>query len=76
MAVLLGLFGWVFNFIKNKELQLNIKALWCTSIAVANIITVQYTGFSESKYIGALVFGYVSFRVWGQDKPNKQIARI
>jgi len=28
---------------------------------------------NEAKYIGALFFGYTSFRVWGDDKPTKEI---
>lgn len=75
IGTILGLCGWFFKYIKHWKSQIYLKALWCIAVAIADIIAVQKSGFTESKYIGALLFGYTSFRIWGEDKPNKQIAQ-
>ena len=69
-GVALGLLGWFFKFIKHWKSCIHLKAIWCIAIAVADLVAVQKSGFSESKFIGALFFGYTSYRVWGEDKPS------
>jgi NhaP-type Na+/H+ or K+/H+ antiporter len=36
----------------------------------------HYTRFEESKYIGIIFFGYFSYQVWGEDKPDKELAKF
>lgn len=40
------------------------------------MLTINYSAFTESNFIGCIMFGYTSFRVWGNDKPDKEMAVI
>ena len=51
-----------------------LKAIWCISVATSFVIAAEKSGWKESKYIAALFFGYTSFRLWGAQKPNTQLA--
>ena len=51
-----------------------MKLVWIVAVDLA-VNTMEYEAQSnEAKYIGALFFGYTSFRVWGDDKPAKEVA--
>lgn len=69
-----GFLSYFFKHINSWKSQLWLKALWCISIAIAFVLAADLTGFKEAKYIAALFFGYVSFRLWGANKPSKELA--
>lgn len=37
--------------------------------AISFVIMEEYAKSHDAKYISALTFGYVLFRVWGNEKP-------
>jgi NhaP-type Na+/H+ or K+/H+ antiporter len=43
-------------------------------LAIALPFGSHYTRFEESKYIGIIFFGYFSYQVWGEEKPDKELA--
>jgi hypothetical protein len=45
-------------------------------IAVLTPIFCNNVGFEESKYIGIIVYGFFCFRVWGNNKPDKELAKF
>lgn len=51
-----------------------MKAFYCMAFAVGDIVATNKSKFSQAKYIAALAFGYVCFRVWKQEKPAKELA--
>lgn len=79
------LFGAVAGFamtIFNKckcdcpKLKMYLKFFVCIFLAVSLPFACYHTRFDESKYIGIIFFGYFSFRVWGQDKPDPELAKF
>ena len=44
------------------------------ALAVILPFACHYTRFDESKYIGIIFYGYFSYGVWGNDKPDKELA--
>lgn len=51
-----------------------IKFLVMATLAIVLPFVCHYTRFDESKYIGIIFFGYFSYQVWGEDKPDKELA--
>ena len=44
--------------------------------AIALIIESELSTMKNGKYIACLSFGYTCYRVWGDNKPTKQIAEL
>jgi len=36
----------------------------------------EYLEIPEAKFVGIIFFGYGCFRVWGEDKPEKQLSTV
>jgi len=70
----MGLAGVVLNYVKNYDLRMWLKFLYCAAFAIACVVGATFSTFTEAKYIGALFFGYTSQRVWKTDKPTKLLA--
>jgi len=70
----LGLFGYFFKFIKHPRVRIYSKLAFCIFGAISFVIIEEYSGTKDTKYMAALFFGYTLFRLWGQDKPAKEIA--
>lgn len=49
------------------------KLIYCITAAILCVVGEEYAGTSDTKYLGALAFGYVSYRVWGDEKPSKHL---
>lgn len=58
------------------KLKLYTKFVICVALGIALPFLCHYTRFDESKYIGIIFFGYFSYRVWGNDKPDPQLANF
>lgn len=71
-----GCLGFIFNKIENESTRLLSKSLWAVMCAVAFVIISEEVGLPDAKYVASLFFGYASYRVWGKDKPNKQLANL
>ena len=71
IAILLGL---SMHFVRNCGKK--IKAVIVLTIAFIVVIMSQVSGFHESKYIAVIVYGYLCFRMWGEDKPEKELAAV
>ena len=79
------LFGAIAGFsmaIFNKctcnmpRLKIWLKFLITLSLAIFLPFATHYTRFEESKYIGIIFFGYFSYRVWGDEKPDMELANF
>lgn len=46
------------------------------SLAILLPFGSHYTRFEESKYIGIIFFGYFSYQAWGEEKPDKELAKF
>lgn len=53
-----------------------VKFVLMLSLAVSLPYLCHYTRFEESKYIGIIFFGYFSYCVWGEEKPDKELANF
>jgi len=73
--------GWVMG-VFNKctcdmpKLKSYGKFVIMLTLAITLPFICHYTRFDESKYIGIIFFGYFSYRVWGEDKPDKELANF
>jgi hypothetical protein len=65
IGVSLGLMGWVFKYIHNKDVRLFVKLIWVISVAIGLTAMEWGAQSNEAKYIAALFFGYTSYRLWG-----------
>jgi hypothetical protein len=68
------LLGWFFKFIKNPKLRMYAKLAYCVVGPMTFVIMEEHSGTKDTKYMAALFFGYTLFRVWGMEKPAKEIA--
>ncbi|CDW72201.1 mitochondrial sodium hydrogen exchanger 9b2 [Stylonychia lemnae] len=69
----LAMVGIVFNKMEHKPLTVNLKMWYCIFCAIFFVVVGEETGFANSKFIASLTFGYCSYRVWGEEKPHKEI---
>lgn len=76
VGVLMGMISMLFNYLPKKQWVMNLKALFCLACAIGFVIAGEKSTFTNSKYIAGLTFGYVCYRVWGEDKPTKETAWI
>lgn len=53
-----------------------LKFFITLSLAILLPFGTHYTRFEESKYIGIIFFGYFSYRVWGEEKPDAELANF
>jgi NhaP-type Na+/H+ or K+/H+ antiporter len=74
IGIAAGFLGWFFKFIRNKKVSIVLKAIWCILWALGFVVGSTKSGYNEAKYTAALCFGYVNNRLWGTEKPAKEIA--
>jgi len=78
LVVGMGL-GWTFKCfhkIKADGTRRMVKLFMVVLVAVAMPIVAEVTTFKESKFVGIIFFGYMCFQVWGEDKPEDELAFI
>ena len=75
-GALIGLTMHGFNKVNNiSEKTKNwAKFVLMLFIAVGTPIFCNAVGFHESKYIGIIVYGFFCFKMWGENKPDKELA--
>ena len=67
----LGLIGWFFNFIAHKPYCMWLKALYVLACSIGPIMGAELVGWTNSKFLGGLFFGYTCYRVWGEEGKPK-----
>lgn len=50
------------------------KFIFCAVSAIGIVLAANLSTFKESKYIGALFFGYALQKIWGDEKPTALLA--
>jgi len=50
-----------------------VKFLVCIFVVIAVPVASELTTFHESKYVCLVFFGWAAFRVWGHEKPDKEL---
>ena len=76
VGVLVGFTSWLFKFINEFKYVMDLKAVYCTIIAVVFVLSSEFSTFSNSKFIACLSFGYTCFRFWGDKKPSKELGIV
>lgn len=69
-----AMLGWFFKFVERPRLRIYLKLAFCIIGAIFFVIDEEYAGSHDAKYVAALAFGYTCYRLWGEDKPSKEIA--
>ena len=75
-GVIMGLIGWLFKFIETKSYCMKLKCAFAILTAIGLVIASELSTFKNAKFIACLSFGYTCFRVWGQNKPAKEMADL
>lgn len=76
-GVIVGLTMTCFNKLEKTFSAPKIKWAKFTLMLLIAILTpvlCNNVGFEESKYIGIITFGFVCFNMWGEKKPDKELA--
>ena len=55
---------------------MTLKLIAVLIVAIATPIVAEVTTFKESKFVGIIFFGYMCFRMWGEDKPEEELGKI
>lgn len=73
VGIVMGLIGHVFNYFKSWKYSMHLKMWYCIGCDIGFVLVGEQTKHSNSKYIASLAFGYTCYRVWGEDRPTKEI---
>ena len=76
LGCVFGFAGYVFKYIKDYRIRIWVKFIYCVIMIVAFPVGSQYAVHPQSRYVGVLFFGYVSYIMWGEDKPNVYLTRL
>lgn len=70
----MGLLAYPFKFIKNPTLRNYSKAVFGIVMCCVIDIAADKSTFTNSRFIAALIFGYVCQRIWGSSEcPNDHL---
>lgn len=75
-GLILGFSFIMFQWIRNATCKLVLKVIFLMIVAIAMPLICETVKFAESKFVGIIFFGYACFRVWGEDKPEGELATI
>ena len=76
-GIVLGLISYLFNFLKKyNELNMYLKTIYCIGCAILFVLVGEDIKYTNSKYLASLTFGYVSYRMWGEDKPTSELGWV
>jgi len=74
IGLVLALPCWLIKFIPNKKLRVYLKLVCCVIAAMLFVILEHEASTHDASYVASLTFGYVCFRLWGDEKPSKELA--
>lgn len=74
----LGFAFIVFQYIKDKKCRTVVKVIFLLIVAVGMPLACnsKTLAIPEAKFVGIIFFGYGCFRVWGEDKPEGELATV
>lgn len=75
-GLILGFSFIVFQKIPKGNCRVITKVICLMIVAIAMPLICETVRFAESKFVGIIFFGYACFRVWGEDKPEEELATI
>ena len=75
-GIIFGLLAYFFKYIHGKPYCNPLKAAYSLAFALAITFASEFSTFTNAKFIGSLTFGYVCFRVWGLNKPVKEMSAV
>lgn len=72
IGLTLGYCMRVFNFCNPRKTMI---PKFIVTLIVAFLIPIlsEVSGFHESKFVGIIFYGYMCFRVWGDEKPEHHL---
>jgi solute carrier family 9B (sodium/hydrogen exchanger), member 1/2 len=73
-GIIMGFLAWFLNKIPNSTIQIYAKMWYCIACAIGFIIAGEKSTYSNSKYMASLTLGYVCGRIWGDKKPDSELA--
>jgi NhaP-type Na+/H+ or K+/H+ antiporter len=76
-GIVFGCISYFFNFLKKyPTLNMYMKSVYCMGCAILFVLVGEEIKYTNSKYIAGLTFGYVSYRMWGEDKPTAELGWV
>ena len=73
LAFAIGYSMKLFNRCDKKKTKWP-KFFVCLGLAIAVPVVSDLVGFPESKFIFIIFYGYLCYRLWGHDKPERELA--
>jgi NhaP-type Na+/H+ or K+/H+ antiporter len=73
---LMGIIGLIFNKLPKYKYLLHAKTVYCMICIIAFPVVADVVHFPNVKFIASLMFGYVGYRVWGENKPSVYLYKI
>lgn len=74
VGIIMGLTCYFFKYLNGFRYLLELKAFYCFAMAIAFVAAGEKSGYKDTKYIASLIFGYVAYQFWGEDKPTSLLA--
>lgn len=75
-GIVLGLAGYFFRYIQADKLRMYLKFISSILVFISFPVAAHYLDAPNAKYIGVFFYGYVSYVVWGNDKPSALLTRM
>lgn len=77
IGMLLGYcLGKPIHMIKNEKCRKWSKLIMVMIVAIAMPFAAEHSTFHESKFVGIIFFGYMCFKIWGEEKPEHALGQI
>ncbi|CDW89456.1 mitochondrial sodium hydrogen exchanger nha2 [Stylonychia lemnae] len=73
VGFIMAMVGNIFRLFPKTWVTMHLKMWYCIACAIAFVIAGEQSKWTNSKYIASLTFGYCSYRVWGEDKPTREL---
>ena len=66
--------GYLCYYVRHTSKS--VKFLICVFMSIMVPIVSEVSTFHESKYICIIFFGWACYRVWGEEKPEHELATL
>ena len=70
---IMAMIGSFFKLLPKHWVTMHLKMWYCIGCAILFVNAGEESKWTNSKYIASLTFGYCSYRIWGEDKPSKEL---
>jgi NhaP-type Na+/H+ or K+/H+ antiporter len=68
--------GKPIHMIKHEKCRKITKLIFVMVVAILMPFVAEWTTFVESKFVGIIFFGYMCFKLWGEEKPEHALGQI